>query len=637
MEISYFKYLGLVFAAFLLTYITGHIFYGLISEKKESDVITEFKKNVFGLWIIVVVYSIVKTVFFTINLGFIMLFFIAVVWNKTTIKRKFQSFNYEVLIFQSLVLICIYTFLYFRLYNPFTHTLYNLQVDFSIYATYIYRMNLLNAETVSTDFYYKEPIISLYHYTELWYGAFLTWVFKKNTLICLYLVVRTYALSVFCLGILSIISYFKKDKKLGAWEYILALSGLLLSPLCFYFPRSIQFFNTEWGFTSLFITPKYCFYGHSLLLATVYLQHKKYNKFLLVFLSGLFINALAIPSLFLTTVLFIALLIYLKEIGIQEIYKFIIPVFLCGAFLIIFYLFMSEHNAKYPQYVVSNPIISMLFHVQYYKFAFNNFAGLIIKFFISTLPVIFIFFYVARQNLFSITSHLSLIFLLLFAGCTMFSFSIFYFLIDGIQLWSLFYTSIMSIMISIVFALLLNQNKILFLIIFPVYVFICFYQNIIKDDDHRKEDIQFVQKIKQSVINDPRIRFGIFIRDTTAPSIAYGQNYNMYVPYDVIRLYVDNYQPIYLNAFDMPFSHDTTIAQYQKSFLTSSTFYKFVQKEKAANKFVSIEQSQLNIIRDANIKYIIKLSENRLPVSLDTLIKDRFFNIDSTYEFLILK
>ncbi|MDB5226405.1 MAG: hypothetical protein JWN78_598 [Bacteroidota bacterium] len=637
MEISYFKYLGLVFGAFFVTYMVGHIFYSLFSEEGESDISAEFKKNIFGLWIIVVVYSIVKTMFFTMNFGFVILFLAAIILNKVKIKIRSLPFNYPVLIFQSVTLILIYSYLYFRLYNPFTKEFYYLEGDFSLYATHIYRMNLLNAETISTDFFYKEPIISLYHYTELWYGAFLTWLFKINALRCFYLLVWTYGLSVFSLGVLAVLSLFKKDKKFSNWEYILAISALVISPVYFYLPKSVPFFDTDWGIASLFVMPKYCFYGHSLLLATVYLLKNKYNKFIIVFLSGIFITPLGIPSILIASTVFTGVLIYIKKVDIRQAHKFIIPIFLSGIFLIIYSRLLLHHNSKYPHYTVTYPILKMLSSLQYYRLVFNIFAGLTIKFFISAIPLILLIILFRKQFVLSGTEKLTLLFLVLFSFSTMFSFSLFYFLVDGIQIWVIFYQSIISLLTTIAFLLLLYYNRRIFLVLFPLYFLICVFQNIINNNKYTKADSAFLLKIKLKALNDPKINFGIFSKSASPLTLVYGQNYNAYVPIDNIRLYFDNYQPIYLNSFEVLLSQDNLIRQYQLMFLENSTLYKFVQRQKKESRFVSIERSRIDLIKQANIRYIIKLHENKLPVSIDTLVKERIFNNDSSYEFLILK
>lgn len=150
MYINYFDNIGYTILTFLITYGVGHIIYGLTTQPGEFNAKTEFIKNTLGILTIILFYSLFKTHFITINVGFIIILFF---YSFHHPLKNFSTFriNFRMVFIQLILLIVLYTFLYFWMFGVKKAPYIWLFIDHTIYASYIDKLNIIGAEGIQSN------------------------------------------------------------------------------------------------------------------------------------------------------------------------------------------------------------------------------------------------------------------------------------------------------------------------------------------------------------------------------------------------------------------------------------------------------------------------------------------------------
>jgi hypothetical protein len=95
--------------------------------------------------------------------------------------------------------------------------------------------------------------------------------------------------------------------------------------------------------------------------------------------------------------------------------------------------------------------------------------------------------------------------------------------------------------------------------------------------------------------------------------------------------------PMSLSPYNIRLSEDPFTRQAQLEGMHDTPFYVFVENQKAQKRFSSIEQSQVDFIREYKINYLIVTKDVVLPETLQTLI-DKVITDKLTGErFILLK
>jgi hypothetical protein len=620
--LNYFDNIGYTLLTFLITYGVGHIIYGLTTQPGEFNVKTEFIKNTLGILTIILFYSLFKTHFITINVGFIIILFFYWFHNPLKVFSNFMI-NFRMVFIQVIILIVMYTFLYFWMFGFKNAPYIWLFIDHTIYASYIDKLNIIGAEGFLSDLFFKEPVRNIYHYGELWYAAFFTALFKGNTLQILYFSIFSNLLMVVYLGGKSILEHFFKKSEWYHWLFPFGI--IFLSGIIFYFPISVPLFNTSWGNDTILSNIKLAPIAILFTWAFLCLIQKEYLNAVFILLLSIIFNIAVAPSLFLGLPLLLIILFKIKEVNFKQALSIIIPFITLFVFIILYALFIEILNKKYltfdmnfeKDFILSDKIQN----IKYYITLFNCTAGTVIKFFLSIAPFLILLSFSGYKILSEYKAIFIFTIILVFFSA--FSYGIFHFDFNGTQFWTTPFIPLIAIFLFFVLAAANSNSQsvttrlltlIIAALIFYPYFFIksagMNFKQYTYSYHYLTENIPANHK-EGIVVLYPKIK----------PTQIAGYDKNMYYPYSYIKLYINNYNPYCLSEFDTSLNEDINIRKYQINYLKRSVFYRYVERQKQQKLFSSIEQSQLDFIKEARVKYVLTQSGAALPRLIMPLVE----------------
>ncbi|MFN8237996.1 MAG: hypothetical protein U0T77_07485 [Chitinophagales bacterium] len=488
-------------------------------------------------------------------------------------------------------------------------------VDHTIYATYIDKLNIIGAEGIQSNLFFKEPLRNLYHYGELWYGAFFSALFRHNTLQVFYFAVFSNFLLTIVVGAKAMLEFFYKNNQWYEWG--LPFLVFVLAGIVFYFPTSVPFFSLSWGNDTILSNIKYAPITIILIWVFLSLFRKEYYHIVLLLLAVLLINTSTAPAVLMALVLFIGVLFLLKEISLREVFRLVLPMVSIVAFIAAYVIFISVLNKKYLPADISFEkdfsITSRLKDFLYYKTLFNCTAGTMIKFVLSVFPF-FILLLLAGKRLWK--EQLSVIlFAVILTFTSALSYGIFHFDFDGTQFWTTVYIPLMAVFLFFILIAVNAYTSSAFLRIYSGFLLILLFFPYVfssKRGMNFKQYTASAHYLTDHIPADNTREIAVFYPKSKPTHVA-GYDKNNYYPYNYIKLYINNYHPYCLSEFDTLLSDDPYIRSYQQKYLKRSLFYRYTEKQKIKNTFVSIEQSQLDFIKEANVKYVLAQAGAELP------------------------
>jgi hypothetical protein len=82
----------------------------------------------------------------------------------------------------------------------------------------------------------------------------------------------------------------------------------------------------------------------------------------------------------------------------------------------------------------------------------------------------------------------------------------------------------------------------------------------------------------------------------------------------------DEFNPVCLSVLDIPRSKEKTLYEGETFIIRNSILNKFIQVQKQHKSFVSSTQSQLDFIKEHNVKYAFTYPNASLPDTLKTKV-----------------
>lgn len=633
MKVLYLKNLLLITIAFAITYSIGNVVFCLFNQDNTKPVRNAFIKNFLGLCTIIFFYSIFKTSFFTINLGFVIILIFAIIRYKPIFKMNFKI-NFKILLFQLFILLFIYSIFYVRYYNPITGTYHAFFCDFPTYSCFIENMNKNGLESSFYDYLNYPPVRGIYHYGDLWFAAFFSFIFKQTALSAFYFIMFPLLSTIFCIGLVALLSPEKISYKLLSFVLIF----IFISTISIYFPKSISFFNTDWAEYTMFNSPKRTIVGIVFLMTLILSAEKKYYLSILTLLTVVCIYTISSLVIYVFSTMYIAYLFFSKKINFKNALLFILPMFIMAVFIIIFMKITGDINSKYlPSNYPSLLDIPDITFVQYTSTAFNKFIGLNIKLVLGTLPFI-ILFILNKKNDTLILNKIALI-----IGVTVSAFlvsSVLFIAPESNQLYTITYIPAISILvILLIFPIYESKNKFLKFIAI-ILIIICFYQNFFYSDFKLVEpemDKDFFSEVEQNIPSNTDYRFAV-INDSLRQDTEIS-NFNFYFPYHYFKLYFNNYNPLYLSINNINTNNidtDEYLYKSQLMFIQNSPFYKFLEEQKKKKGTIIFNEEMLNFILKYKIKYIIFHPDAKVPEILKQRVLKVIESKGDKYKLCIL-
>lgn len=607
--------------SFLVTYAAGYVIVSFIKTPDNRPFLKEFLTLTTGFFAVITVYSLYKTCGITINAGIALLSFCMGYWFYThhylkDFRTAYQSFRsdikFSVIVFQLSLVIFGYFFLLLKMYHPLSGDLYQVYGDFYNYAKNIQHLNKTGIESYYSDWYSGVASArTLYHYGELWYGAFVSQVFRQPPFIAFYFHVFTFCIVLYIMGAAAIIEYFFPPKK--KYVYLMAICVLFVCGLSFYIPRSTLFTRGDWWDNGLLFQPKYLF---GAMVAYYGILLSPSNKIIpLIFISMLCLLCCVViaPAVFICLAVYILLLFALKETGFRD---FIFHgLWMSGALILIglHTLWINHLNRETGLANGAAPSVKDTISLLYYfKTAFNCFAGQGIKSILSLLPYFALSVFVVSPDWKKVRQHYRVIlFVIVLHFSSILAYAIFFNRVDAVQLWTNIYVPLSAIICFILFIFSFSQGKTVVKLVAILFLLLSIKQGGLFSRG---------TPIQPSTLHYLKTHYNgkasIFFKSGDDFSSVFTKNINMYAPYPYLNIFYPDYNPVCLSIFDIPKSDNPILRRTEDEIIENATFNKFIQVQKRKKHFVSVEQSQLDFIRLHHIEFAFVYRHSQLPAQL---------------------
>jgi hypothetical protein len=144
-------------------------------------------------------------------------------------------------------------------------------------------------------------------------------------------------------------------------------------------------------------------------------------------------------------------------------------------------------------------------------------------------------------------------------------------------------------------------------------------------DKNATKEIEKLNLIQKTFENKSE-RTGVFLRGKIELNgLIYNiHGYSTSIVYDFSCVFSDGYA-VLLNVHEAnPYTFSEVHAQkIAQKFIKISVFNRYIEKQKRENRFVSIEKSQLDFIKEYKVSYIATKPNYVLPAHLASLVKEK--------------
>ncbi|MFC5271927.1 hypothetical protein [Adhaeribacter terreus] len=629
---SYFGYLAIGIAA---AYFSGFFFLlktRLLPQKRFTAI---FSSLVIGLTIFAILTALAACRFNSVLLGIPVL--AAVVFSRLRNKKSSASDSLSPVTFRShlhnllalwLAGLIIFSFRFYFGYLEYGQP--SLHQDLIFYAKLSAYLLKTGLETSNIEYIYLEenPVLP-YHYYELWLNGFFLKLFGANSVHLLYLV--TYSI-----GILAVwtgfCALFENKLNVTRSVQILCLACLILTGVDFPdFRNKIFEFTVYLQFNTVFYAKLFpIFIG---LIAALLLYLHKQEK--AAYISLLFLPLVSVVSAPGVVGGLFAFVIYLFARG-QKKDALELAAITIGftLFIVIFYNVINPPGSTPYKSYLSEQLSQLL--------TWNNLKNMVVLELKTVLQLI-------------VTTGLFILFTVYFIGLKDFRRSL---KSNGIVLtacmilaaslsWAIneemndslqFLTNLAAPVFNILMVFLLSVawakafRKVYLVAIVLVYVVFNYLETIKYINVKPEFSAGFAQSVLQKL--DGLNPIGVYMRHPDEYQNPYPKSSNIF-PKGLYLAYADNkyaYHTINLGIFDIPINPAKVALETQ--LVQNTSFYKFVARQKAANTFKSIPESQNDFVEQYRIDYLLLSKDVAVPPTLESKVilentdpvsEDRFY------------
>lgn len=629
---NHFLYLFNFSISIIFFFLLGAFIQKIFNKKYTNDYFSIFSKILIGIIIFSITFALFKTSSKTILLGTCLLIipFIRSQRQIHTINKLRPKYS-SILLFFELFMIVILTYL-IKVYPLFTleNNIIFPNQDYTFYAKLSEYISESGNESYSLDYIYNQNQVTPYHYIEIWATSSITYFLLGSTIFNLNIVVFGVFSVLIYLGFMSIVSTWKKPTIFMRFSVFLLM---FFSALDFSFFQYLPLLkNLSSLTTTIWGIPKISVIYVFILLAIYYFTRKEKQKGLLSLLFLCFFYTPVAPAV--VSGLFVWVLIDFfwyeknKKILIENLFFIFYSILFIG----LFYLLLGERN--------NEKLLDNTITFQYIKTAFNIIIGTNIQLIVIYSPIIVVtILFLDKIKKYCFKQSFIFLFVLVY----LFSLLAWALMQTNLNSSQLFYNistpifhifSILIILYSI-FILPNQKIKIITFIFSGFFIFIGIY-NVFAYKGYQKFENSFVQEIKKD-FKLIKNKIGICFQNedfyssphTTSNTSALGC---------YLLLFEKNTHTIDLTIFDIinqqknHFFYNT----YKKN-LQNSIFYRFVEQQKQKNKFESIQQSQIDFIKEYKIEYLVASNNVKLSPLINVLIKKEIKDTISGERFIILK
>ena len=421
--------------AMMALYLTGTCLLGFFQPPNLTSKLKLVTSYVIGIIFWVLIYSVIKTGFKTINLSLIPIIIAFILYHRKKIKKLtidvnnlktdlLQSFSFfiPIFLFQSLF--------YFDFFND---TWISLNTDLYFYANASNSLKLYGIESSLTDLheFHGANGLAPYHYAELWLTALSSSIFSISSVSSYFLIMIPMCISIFMMGSNLLL---EKIQIKPYFKYILVLSSVFICGVYFSIYDGYEITNYQFNADNSLVShsvQKNCLL-HLIFFFSVILYTQQYKKTSLIVLSIIPIFSITfLPGIVGGLTLYSMYIYILKVRRVKTHFPWfplITSLYILSFTVVFYYVFSSSISSAHMNKNVLLPkILSMNVTILDMKiFIGNNFNRLIrpIIFYLPFLP--FIWFFITKQK------KLSILFSLIFFSGTITS-SLLYGILDSKQ------------------------------------------------------------------------------------------------------------------------------------------------------------------------------------------------------------
>ena len=202
---------SIVLISFFLFYVLGKIIIGFFDTESLNSYFRLFLSSLIGAVSTILIYSILKTNFRTINILLIPIYLYFIYYFKS--YMKFEKIKLRQVLFDIKILFLVGSFSYFYqllfVLDWSTFEFKGLSGDYHMYASFIENLKSSGFENYKFEVNHYFPELAKgnmpYHYPELWLTSFISNFFHVSTVNTYILVINPFLTTLYFLGIFSII------------------------------------------------------------------------------------------------------------------------------------------------------------------------------------------------------------------------------------------------------------------------------------------------------------------------------------------------------------------------------------------------------------------------------------------------
>jgi hypothetical protein len=487
--------------------------------------------------------------------------------------------------------------------------------------------------TFESNFHGVNP----YHYLELWLTGGITSIFGGLNILNLSLV--TNSLFHYCclLGILAIIEVFDTIKR---WHIIAAILGL--------FTGGLYLFYSKIGFPAFSLSMmtyrfKMIAYYPFVLGAIIAILQQNNTRAALFLLALPIATFTTLPTVLGTVIILLFFLLWQKHR--MEAWRILLySLVLLGGFGL-FYILSPSPDTNSTFAVENQELSSRILDLLSWKklsMTLGRFLYALSHWLILYWPVLLLFTF--RKNYRNWLIPLSIL-----TGGILLSGAVAYALLaDFAQATQLFYNLAIAfsncLMILLFVLCYTERSKLnplfsglmlgLFALTISTQIFLL-AQRHLKPRGEKTYSNNYLQEIQSLVKNDELSQIGAAIKAGEDYQSDFSKMTAGYVLGYYLQYMEDGYTTVSLSDFDIPINPKNERNNLKD--IQSGIFYQFVEKQKKANRFFSVEKSQTDFLSYYNINFLILSKQARLTPSLEKRAQRSITDPISGERFIILK
>jgi hypothetical protein len=483
--------------------------------------------------------------------------------------------------------------------------------DYMYYANVSYNIFTLGIENINIGNTNINNAVSPYHYFELWLNAGIAHIFGNVYLPNLMLITFSVLISIIGFGFLALSETI--HKKVSPNLIILSFLGLFVTGvfISFYekYPflaNMLVFTRNSWNYSKLSII-----YIVLIIVIINFIKGNKTNAILWFSVLPIFYTSTA-PSIFLVIGIYAISNYFFVEKKIPLLLIFFLIVAINSLGIILFYLLFSD--------TTKNSILIQLNLFSDIKTQFNIIVGSSIQIVILYFPFLILLFFQTKELIPYIKkNHFIFLFFSIFIF-SLFSWAAFNNIADAVQFFSNISIPLINILIVILGIHLVNYNKKILFSVFILMVICSISPQLKEIFVMQGTDITELKPILKKIASKNHTGVSFKSKNSYNSIFAKNTNFNFYGNY-LLNSYSDVFN-IDLSVHQISIDSNSRYATTEMKMLRNAPFYQYVEKQKVNNFFKSIEQSQLDFIKEYKIEYVIIHKDFEIPTYLQPIIKE---------------